>query len=149
MDEPTAVLFGHEVERLFTIAKSLRDWGAALMFISHRMEEIFELCDRITIMRDGRYVSTRMLSETNNAELVHDMVGRDVEQLFPKLDAEIDNTILTVTGLTRTGVFRDVSFEVHAGEIVGLAGLVGAGRSEVARAIMGINSINAGGVNAH
>ncbi|WP_076465334.1 sugar ABC transporter ATP-binding protein [Actinomyces mediterranea] len=147
MDEPTAALSGHEVERLFTIAKSLRDRGAALMFISHRMEEIFELCDRITIMRDGRYVSTRMLSETNNAELVRDMVGRDVEQLFPKLDAEIGDTILTVTGLTRTGVFRDVSFEVHAGEIVGLAGLVGAGRSEVARAIMGIDSVDAGGVN--
>lgn len=146
MDEPTAALSGHEVERLFTIARALRDKGAALMFISHRMEEIFGLCDRVTIMRDGRYVSTRIIAETNEPELVRDMVGRSVDQLFPKLDAEIGDTVLKVDALTRTGVFRDVSFEVHSGEIVGLAGLVGAGRSEVARAIMGIDKPDSGRV---
>ncbi|QPK81251.1 sugar ABC transporter ATP-binding protein [Schaalia sp. ZJ405] len=146
MDEPTAALSGHEVERLFQIATALRDRGAALMFISHRMEEIFQLCDRVTIMRDGSYVSTRMISETNEPELVRDMVGRSIDQLFPKLEADIGNTVLKVEGLTRTGVFRDVSFEVRSGEIVGLAGLVGAGRSEVVRAIMGIDSVDAGRV---
>ncbi|WP_022867260.1 sugar ABC transporter ATP-binding protein [Schaalia vaccimaxillae] len=148
MDEPTAALSGHEVERLFTIARSLRDRGAALMFISHRMDEIFGLCDRVTIMRDGNYVSTRMLSETDEPQLVRDMVGRSVEQLFPKLEAEIGDVVLKVDGLTRTGVFEDVSFEVRSGEIVGLAGLVGAGRSEVARAIMGIDKADSGTVEA-
>ncbi|MDC4233417.1 sugar ABC transporter ATP-binding protein [Actinomyces sp. B33] len=146
MDEPTAALSGHEVERLFSIARGLRDQGAALMFISHRMEEIFGLCDRVTIMRDGRYVSTRMIAETSEPELVRDMVGRSVDQLFPKLDAEIGDVVLSVDGLTRTGVFRDVSFEVRSGEILGLAGLVGAGRSEVARAIMGVDRIDSGSI---
>lgn len=146
MDEPTAALSGHEVERLFSIARALRDRGTALMFISHRMEEIFGLCDRVTIMRDGAYVSQRLIAETDEAELVRDMVGRSVDQLFPKLEAEIGETVLKVERLTRTGVFRDVSFEVHSGEIVGLAGLVGAGRSEVARAIMGIDKADSGRV---
>ncbi|WP_026460269.1 sugar ABC transporter ATP-binding protein [Schaalia suimastitidis] len=146
MDEPTAALSGHEVERLFAIARTLRDQGAALMFISHRMEEIFDLCDRITIMRDGRYVSTRMLAETTHAELVRDMVGRDVDQLFPKVEVEIGEPVLRVKGLTRTGVFHDITFDVRAGEIVALAGLVGAGRSEVARAIMGIDTVDAGSI---
>ncbi|MDO4259442.1 MAG: sugar ABC transporter ATP-binding protein [Actinomycetaceae bacterium] len=146
MDEPTAALSGREVERLFTIARSLRDRGVALMFISHRMEEVFDLCDRITIMRDGRYVSTRMIASTTEAEIVKDMVGRTVEQLFPKVEAEIGDVALKVKGLTRQGVFHGVNFSVRQGEIVGLAGLVGAGRSEVARAIMGIDRVEAGTV---
>lgn len=148
MDEPTAALSGHEVERLFAIARSLRDQGAALMFISHRMEEIFDLCDRITIMRDGRYVSTRMLAGTTEAQLVNDMVGRDVDQLFPKVEVPIGDPVLQVKGLTRLGVFRNVTFELRSGEILALAGLVGAGRSEVARAIMGIDEVDEGEVIA-
>ena len=148
MDEPTAALSGHEVDRLFSVARSLRDKGASLMFISHRMEEIFDLCDDVTIMRDGAYVSTRDLKETTKAQLVRDMVGRDVDQLFPKLDAHIGDPVLTVEGLTRYGAFEDVSFEVRSGEILGLAGLVGAGRSEVVRTIMGIDKADGGTVTA-
>ena len=117
MDEPTAALSGHEVDRLFSVARSLRDKGASLMFISHRMEEIFDLCDDVTIMRDGAYVSTRDLKGTTKAQLVRDMVGRDVDQLFPKLDAQIGDPVLTVEGLTRYGAFEDVSFEVRSGRV--------------------------------
>lgn len=148
MDEPTAALSGHEVDRLFSVARSLRDKGASLMFISHRMEEIFDLCDDVTIMRDGAYVSTRDLEGTTKAQLVRDMVGRDVDQLFPKLDAQIGDPVLRVEGLTRYGAFEDVSFEVRSGEILGLAGLVGAGRSEVVRTIMGIDKADGGTVTA-
>ncbi|MCC2592564.1 sugar ABC transporter ATP-binding protein [Tessaracoccus sp. OS52] len=146
MDEPTAALSGHEVERLFTVARAIRDRGAALMFISHRMDEVFDLCDRVTVMRDGRYVTSYLTAETTPSQIVRDMVGRDIDQLFPKLDAEVGEPVLTVEGLNRVGVFRDISFEVRAGEIVALAGLVGAGRSEVARAVMGIDPIDSGTV---
>ncbi|MHA6511312.1 sugar ABC transporter ATP-binding protein [Tessaracoccus sp. Z1128] len=146
MDEPTAALSGHEVERLFTVARSIRDKGAALMFISHRTEEVFALCDRITVMRDGRYVTTRMISETTPAQVVRDMVGREIDQLFPKIPSKVGEAVLTVDKLNRDGVFRNVSFEVRSGEIVGLAGLVGAGRSEVARAIMGVDPVDSGSV---
>lgn len=144
MDEPTAALSGHEVDRLFEVARSLRDKGAALLFISHRMEEIFDLCDRVTVFRDGAFVTTRMISETNRDEIVHDMVGRDIGQLFPKLEAVFGEAVLEVESLNRAGVFHNISFNVRAGEIVALAGLVGAGRSEVARAVMGIDPIDSG-----
>ncbi len=146
MDEPTAALSGHEVDRLFTVARSIRDKGAALLFISHRMEEIFDLCDRVTIFRDGSYVTTRMIEETTRDQIVRDMVGRDIDQLFPKLDAEVGDAVLEVHDLNRAGVFSGINFEVRAGEIVALAGLVGAGRSEVARAVMGIDPIDSGSV---
>ncbi|MGV8847721.1 sugar ABC transporter ATP-binding protein [Tessaracoccus sp.] len=146
MDEPTAALSGHEVDRLFAVARSLRDKGAALMFISHRMEEIFGLCDRVTVMRDGRYVTTRMIPDTTATQIVRDMVGRDIDQLFPKLDAEVGGPVLEVQDLNRAGIFRNISFTVRAGEIVALAGLVGAGRSEVARAVMGVDPIDSGTV---
>lgn len=146
MDEPTAALSGREVSRLFSIARSLRDAGAAIMFISHRLEEIFDLCDRVTIMRDGAYVSTRLICDTSHAQIVKDMVGRDIDQLFPKVDCPIGEVLLKVKALSRQGVFHDISFTVRSGEIVGLAGLVGAGRSEVARAIMGIDPCDSGSV---
>ncbi|SDG60863.1 sugar ABC transporter ATP-binding protein [Microbacterium pygmaeum] len=146
MDEPTAALSGVEVERLFAVARSLRDEGRALLFISHRFDEVFALCDTVTVMRDGSYVETTPIVETSVDELVRQMVGRDVTELFPKLPAEIGETVLEVDGLTRAGVFRDISFTVRAGEIVGLAGLVGAGRSEVARAIFGVDPYESGTV---
>lgn len=146
MDEPTAALSGHEVERLFAVAKSLRDQGAALMFISHRMEEVFELCDEVTVMRDGKYIITRQIAETSPTQIVQDMVGREIDQLFPKQETTIGEVRLSVANLNRRGVFRDISFELHSGEILGLSGLVGAGRSEVARAIMGIDPIDSGEV---
>jgi rhamnose transport system ATP-binding protein len=146
MDEPTAALSGNEVERLFAVARSLRDEGRALVFISHRFDEVFALCDHVTVMRDGSYVSTDRVADTTEREIVARMVGREVAELFPKTPAEIGDVVLEVQGLTTAGEFHDVSFTVRAGEIVGLAGLVGAGRSEIARAVFGVDAYDAGSV---
>ncbi|MFB9307793.1 rhamnose transport system ATP-binding protein [Agromyces hippuratus] len=146
MDEPTAALSGVEVDRLFQIARSLRDEGRALIFISHRFDEVFDLCDTVTVMRDGAYISTNRIADTNVDEIVRQMVGRDVTELFPKQETTIGGPLLEVEGLTSAGVFHDISLTVRAGEIVGLAGLVGAGRSEVARAIFGVDHYQAGSV---
>jgi rhamnose transport system ATP-binding protein len=145
MDEPTAALSGVEVDRLFAIARSLRDEGRALLFISHRFDEVFALCDTVTVMRDGAYIATTPIAETTVDDLVRQMVGRDVTELFPKQETEIGEPLLEVEGLT-SPLFHDISFSVRAGEIVGLAGLVGAGRSEVARAIFGVDGYDAGQV---
>ncbi|WP_344874155.1 sugar ABC transporter ATP-binding protein [Nonomuraea antimicrobica] len=151
MDEPTAALSGVEVERLFSVVRSLRDAGAAVLFISHRFDEIFALCHRITVMRDGRRVSTDPAADLTVDELVRRMVGREVSTLYPEpaqstVDTAVGEPRLEVRGLTRHGVFADVGFAVRAGEIVALAGLVGAGRSEVARALFGIDRPDAGEV---
>ena len=146
MDEPTAALSGIEVDRLFQVARALRDEGRALVFISHRFDEVFALCDTITVMRDGSYVSTRAISDTDPDSVVAEMVGREITELFPKLETEVGDPLLVVEGLTSPGVFSDISFTVHAGEIVGLAGLVGAGRSEVARAVFGVDGYRSGSV---
>lgn len=147
MDEPTAALSGVEVERLFAVARSLRDEGRALVFISHRFDEVFERCDTVTVMRYGSYIDTMPIADTTVDELVHLMVGRDVTEMFPKLPAEIGEDVLVVDGLTQKGVFNDISFTVRSGEIVGLAGLVGAGRSEVVRAIFGVEPYQSGSVS--
>jgi rhamnose transport system ATP-binding protein len=146
MDEPTAALSSREVERLFATVRQLREHGVAVLFVNHRLEEVFELCDRITVLRDGRHVVTAPIGELTPAETIRHMVGRRVESLFPKEPAETGEVALQVRGLTRAGVFRDVSFEVRRGEIVALAGLVGAGRTEVARALFGIDRAEAGEV---
>ena len=119
------------------------------MFISHRFDEVFALCDTVTVMRDGSYVETTAIADTSVDELVRQMVGRDVTDLFPKLPAEIGEVVLKVEGLTRKGVFNDISFTLRSGEILGLAGLVGAGRSEVARAIFGVDSYEQGKITLH
>jgi rhamnose transport system ATP-binding protein len=134
------------VDRLFAVARSLRDEGRALMFISHRFDEVFALCDTITVMRDGAYISTDAAADTSVAEIVRRMVGRDVNELFPKQEAAIGDPLLVVEGLNMPGVFHDISFTVRSGEIVGLAGLVGAGRSEVARAVFGVDPYESGSV---
>jgi rhamnose transport system ATP-binding protein len=146
MDEPTAALSGVEVDRLFQVARSLRDAGAGILFISHRFEEVFALCDRITVMRDGRYIATHVTAETTVDAIVRQMVGRDIATLFPKQEAEIGDAVLAVEHLSRAGVFSDISFTVRSGEIVALAGLVGAGRTEVARAVFGIDPYDSGRV---
>jgi len=146
MDEPTAALSGVEVERLFTVARSLRDEGRALLFISHRFDEVFDLCDTVTVMRDGAYIATSPIADTTVDQIVRQMVGRDVSALFPKEEAVIGDDVLVVEGLTEAGVFHDVSFTVKAGEIVALAGLVGAGRSEIARAVFGVDPYSSGSV---
>jgi len=146
MDEPTAALSGVEVERLFGVARSLRDRGAAVLFISHRFEEITALCDTITVLRDGQLVSSGPLAGLSVDEIVRRMVGRDLDTLFPKQEVTPGAVALEVEGLCREGVFEDVSFEVRAGEIVALAGLVGAGRSEVVRAVFGVDRYDRGTV---
>ncbi|HEY2936463.1 MAG TPA: sugar ABC transporter ATP-binding protein [Gaiellaceae bacterium] len=146
MDEPTAALTTSEVERLFGIAETLRARGAAVLFVSHRLEEVFALCQRVTVMRDGRHVLTKPIEEWTTQSIIRAMVGRDMDALFPKVAAERGHVVLKVDRLTREGVFTDVSFEVASGEIVALAGLVGAGRTEVARAIFGIDRWDAGRV---
>jgi rhamnose transport system ATP-binding protein len=146
MDEPTAALSPVEVERLFAVARALREHGAALLFISHRFEEITALCQRVTVLRDGALVSTDLLEELTVDEIVRRMVGRPLSTLFPKQEVPIGDVVLSVEGLGRSGVFRDVSFEVRAGEIVALAGLVGAGRSEVVRAVFGVDPRDRGRV---
>lgn len=147
MDEPTAALSSKEVERLFSVARNLRDQGCAVVFVSHRLDEVFALCDRVTIMRDGSTVSTAAISEITEPEVIRSMVGRDVSELFPKLDTTVGEVILSVKDLARDGQFENISFDVRAGEIVALAGLVGSGRSEVARAIFGVDSHNSGSVS--
>ncbi|GAA3288621.1 sugar ABC transporter ATP-binding protein [Dactylosporangium vinaceum] len=146
MDEPTAALSGVEVERLFSVARSLRDAGAAVLFISHRFDEVFALCERITVMRDGQWVSTDPAADLTVADVVRRMVGREVGELFPKVPATVGEARLEVRGLSRQGAFHDVSFTVHSGEIVALAGLVGAGRSEVIRAVFGVDRYDSGEV---
>jgi rhamnose transport system ATP-binding protein len=146
MDEPTAALSATEVDRLFDIVRALRAAGAAVLFISHRLEEVFEICQRVTVMRDGRHVLTRDLVGLTSADLVKAMVGRDMPEWPTEARGVTGEPVLRVERLTREGVFIDVSFEVRAGEIVALAGLVGAGRSEVARAIFGIDRYDAGTV---
>lgn len=147
MDEPTAALSGVEVDRLFAIARSLRDEGRGLMFISHRFDEVFALCDKVTVMRDGSYIATNLISETTVDALVQQMVGREVTELFPKQEAVIGEPVLVVENLESPGVFHDINFTVRSGEIVGLAGLVGAGRSEVARAVFGVDKYKSGRVS--
>jgi rhamnose transport system ATP-binding protein len=143
MDEPTASLSIHEVERLFSIVRQLRDRGVAVLFVSHRLDEVFDLCQRATVFRDGRHVITALTRELAPADLIRHMVGRDVT-LFPKAAAPVGEVLLEVRGLTRSDEFRDVSFSVRAGEIVGFAGLVGAGRTEVARVLFGITQPDGG-----
>ena len=146
MDEPTAALTTTEVERLFRIVETLRARGNAVLFVSHRLEEIFAICQRVTVMRDGRHVLTKPTEELTVQSIIRAMVGRDMDALFPKVQSEPGPVVLSVERLTREGVFTDVSFDVRSGEIVALAGLVGAGRSEVARAVFGIDRWDAGSV---
>lgn len=146
MDEPTAALSAAEVERLVRVIETLRERGAAILFISHRLEEVFSICQRVTVMRDGRSVMSRPAAGLTNDELVRAMVGRDIEQRQVFDRASVGEVVLSVKRLTREGKFVDISFDLRAGEIVGLAGLVGAGRTEIAEAIFGIDRYDAGSV---
>jgi rhamnose transport system ATP-binding protein len=147
MDEPTAALSAAEVDRLFEVVRTLRSQGAAVLFISHRLEEVFTICQRVTVMREGKHVLTSDLSGLTAGDLVRAMVGRDLAERAPAAGgASPGEPVLTVERLTREGVFTDISFTVRSGEIVALGGLVGSGRSEVARAIFGIDRYDAGAV---
>ncbi len=144
MDEPTSSLTSNEVEDLFRITRTLRDAGTAVIFISHRLEELFALADRVTTLRDGSYVGTRSLDNVTTDELIQMMVGRKLDELFPKQIVERGEPVLELDGLSLPGSFTDVSLTLHAGEIVGMAGLVGAGRTAVANAIFGIQPAEQG-----
>jgi rhamnose transport system ATP-binding protein len=137
MDEPTAALTEADVERLFGIVRLLRERGVGIIYISHRLVEVFELADRVTVLRDGQYIDTQNVKDTTESQLISKMVGRTIENLFPKLPSKIGEPVLQVRDLRREPHTRGVSFEVRAGEIVGLAGLVGSGRSELAQVIFG------------
>jgi rhamnose transport system ATP-binding protein len=144
MDEPTAALSAHEVDRLFRQVRDLSARGVAVLFISHRLDEVFELADRITVLRDGRLISSRSRREATPEQVIRDMVGRDVADFFARSDHAPDETVLRVEDLGRDGAFSGVSFEVRRGEVLGLAGLVGAGRTDVALALFGIAPADSG-----
>jgi ABC-type sugar transport system ATPase subunit len=144
-DEPTSSLSQHEAERLFAVIGRLRERGVTCIYVSHRMEEIFRLADTVTVLRDGRHVATRPTADIDEAALIHSMIGRRIDQYFPKhAETPRGQEVLAVERLSGPAGFRDVSFRVHAGEIVGFAGLVGSGRSEVARAIFSVDLRSAG-----
>ncbi|WP_405525320.1 sugar ABC transporter ATP-binding protein [Streptomyces canus] len=153
MDEPTAVLTSEEVDKLFAIVRKLREDGVGIVFITHHLEEISALGDRVTVIRDGKSVG-QVPASTPEDELVRLMVGRSIEQQYPRergdtgaaLLGDTGAALLKVEGLTRDGVFHDIGFEVHAGEVVGIAGLVGAGRTEVVRAVFGADPYDKGAV---
>jgi rhamnose transport system ATP-binding protein len=144
MDEPTAALTQHESEELYRITKGLRDSGVSVIFISHRMEDIFRLADRVTVLRDSRYIGCWPIGEITQEKLIVAMVGREITQMFPKRQIHIGDEILRVENLTRIGYFRDVSFKIRRGEILALTGLVGAGRTEVCESIYGIHPVDSG-----
>jgi rhamnose transport system ATP-binding protein len=144
MDEPTAALSAHEVSELFKQIRRLTDDGVAVLFISHRLDEVFEIADRVTVLRDGRLISSRPKAEITQGLAIREMVGRDMADFFVRNPQPPGDVVLRVDGLGREGTFDDVSFELRAGEVLGLAGLVGAGRTDVALALFGIAPPDAG-----
>ncbi|WP_420593944.1 sugar ABC transporter ATP-binding protein [Deinococcus sp.] len=146
MDEPTAALTLSETDRLFRVVRALRERGAAVLFITHRLEEVFAECQRVTVMRDGTWVSSGPISDYDTDKVVRQMVGRELGELYPRGDAQLGEVALSVRNLSQPKMFSGISFDVRRGEIVALAGLVGAGRSEVARAIFGIDPRSGGEV---
>ncbi|MDT3843697.1 MAG: sugar ABC transporter ATP-binding protein [Bacillota bacterium] len=137
MDEPTAALSQKETAVLFEVARNLREKGVSIVYISHRMEEIFELCDRITVLRDGQYIGTKMIKDTDMNDIVKMMIGREIGERFPERDVAIGDTVIEVKNLSCGKTFQDVSFKVRAGEVLGVSGLMGAGRTEIMTAIFG------------
>lgn len=143
MDEPSAVLTDRELEVMFRIVKQLRAKGITIIYISHRLDEVFDLCDNVSVLRDGRHIDTLPISQVTRQGLITMMVGREMGQEYPKEKGVIGETILKVEHLSR-GILKDISFEVKSGEVFGISGLVGAGRTELARAILGIDKPESG-----
>ncbi|EEP27466.1 ABC transporter, ATP-binding protein [Shuttleworthella satelles DSM 14600] len=146
LDEPTAALTANESEKLYKIVEKLRDDGVSVIFISHRFEDMYRLASRVTVFRDSQYIGTYQVDEISNAQLIKHMVGREISDMYPKEKVEVGEDMLRVENFSRLGYFKDVSFHVRAGEIVGLTGLVGAGRTEVVEAICGITGYKDGRV---
>lgn len=146
MDEPTATLTGQEIVHLFSVIRGLTAQGIAVFYISHRLDEIFQIADRVTVMRDGSVVATLPRSELDQQKLIRLMVGRDIRHLYPKPEAKVGRVLLRAEEITRRGILHQCSFEVRAGEILGFAGLIGSGRTELARAVFGADTIDAGSI---
>ena len=146
MDEPTAALTKRESEELYRITRKLRDEGVSIIFISHRFEDMYALATRVTVFRDAKYIGTYDVDGITNADLITAMVGREIKELFPKPQVELGEEVLRVENLSRTGFFKDVSFHVRKGEILGLTGLVGARRTEVVQTIFGVEKMTSGTV---
>lgn len=144
MDEPTSALANAEVEALFTIVRELTRQGVAIIYISHKMDEIFALADTITVLRDGKYITTKPAAELDENRLISLMVGRELDRLFPETTTETGPEVLSVKNLSGTGAFSDINVTVHAGEVLGFAGLMGAGRTEIARVLYGLDTLNSG-----
>lgn len=144
MDEPTSALTENEVEKLYENIDLLKKRGVSILYISHRMEEIFEICDEVTVLRDGKWISTNRVGDVTRDSLIAEMVGRPLNHMFPPVTAVPGDVLFEVKDLTREGVFEHISFQVKKGEILGISGLVGSGRSEVARAIVGLDPLDQG-----
>lgn len=144
MDEPTSALTDKEVEHLFRIIRQLREQGKGIVYITHKMNELFQIADEFSVFRDGKYIGTHASSDVTRDDIIRMMVGREITQMFPKQDVPIGDVVLSVKNLGVDGAFRDVSFDLRAGEILGVAGLVGSGRSNVAEALFGVVPATAG-----
>ncbi|WP_309546890.1 sugar ABC transporter ATP-binding protein [Rhizobium rhizogenes] len=146
MDEPTSAISDTEVTMLFRQIADLKANGVAIIYITHKMDEIFQVADDITVMRDGQFVATAPAADYDESKLISQMVGRTISIIFPKEEVPIGDIVLSVENVSRTGVFENISFNVRAGEIVGLSGLIGAGRTEVARVIFGLDKADSGAI---
>ncbi|MEO8391864.1 MAG: sugar ABC transporter ATP-binding protein [Chloroflexota bacterium] len=144
MDEPTASLSAHEVDQLFKLTRILRDRGVAVLFISHRMDEIFEIADRVTVFRDGQMISSKPIAEVNREVVIHEMVGRKLEAFFVRDEHPRGDLLMSVRGLTKENVFSDINFDLYQGEVLGFAGLVGARRTDVGLALFGVEPSDSG-----
>lgn len=144
MDEPTASLSAHEVDQLFKLANRLREQGVSILFISHRMEEVFSIADRVTVLRDGQHISTKARADVTQEGAIRDMVGREIDEFFAKETTEQGALLLSVQTLAKSRTFDDITFDIHAGEVLGFAGLVGARRTDVGLALFGVEPAEEG-----
>jgi ribose transport system ATP-binding protein len=149
MDEPTSSLTEHEVDQLFITIRRLKEKGITILYVSHKIEEIFKICDSITVFRDGRHIGTVEKEETSPDEVISMMVGRSMNMMFPPRTAKQGGLLLSVQDLSRRGEFEHVSFDLHEGEIIGFAGLIGAGRTELARALFGATDLDEGEIQLY
>ena len=149
MDEPSSALTDSEVELLFLTIRTLKARGVSILYISHKLDELFVIADKICVLRDGSIISGRPVSEVDRNQMISEMVGRTIDQVYPTVEKEIGEVIYRVKGLERRGVFHDISFELRAGEILGFAGMVGAGRTEIAEVLFGLEKHQKGTISLH
>lgn len=147
MDEPTSALTPNEVDHLFNVIRKLKERGIGILYVTHKLEEVMALCDRVTVFRDGKLISSREVSETSTDNLVTDMVGRSIQTLFPRSHAGKGDVVLDVRSLSTEKKLREVSFQVRGGEVVGIFGLMGAGRTELAKAMFGLDAVQSGSIS--